>query len=52
MGLDLIIFSFNDLQELKGFARLDCFAALVEKENYMTASSIKFNDNKKEMNLK
>lgn len=32
MSLDVIIFSFNALQEHKGFARLDCFAALVEKE--------------------
>lgn len=38
MGLDLIILSFNELQEHKGFARLDCFAALVGKESYKTAS--------------
>lgn len=44
MGLDLIILSFNELQEHKGFARLDCFSALVGKESYKTASSIKFND--------
>lgn len=52
MGLDLIILSLNELQEHKGFARLDFFAALVEKESYMSASSIKFNDKRKLFKIK